>query len=756
MGEVYRATDAKLGRDVALKVLPAEMARDPERLARFRREARAVAALNHPHIVTIFSVEEAEGVHFLTMELVDGQSLDRLIPEGGLPVERIVEIASALADALAAAHEKGIVHRDLKPANVMVGEHGRVKVLDFGLAKEMRATGPTDATLTSAACTATGVVMGTPAYMSPEQVQGRALDHRTDLFSLGVILYELATGRRPFRGPSSAELASSILRDTPPLVTEVRADLPGDLARIIRRCLEKDPRHRVQTARDVGNEFRDLARQTSRTVAPAGSTVPSSADRSRVARAPAPGAARDSAAVAVAVLPFSDMSSAKDQDYLCEGMAEEIMNALVRIDGIRVASRTSAFRARQGGGDLAAIARALSVGHVLEGSVRTSGSRLRVTAQLIDVETGYQLWSERYDREANDVFAVQDEIAAGVVEAVQARLAPGPQAVQPRRQVKNLDAYRHYLQGRHFRYTRNDHGSALRSYEQAVALDPTHAPSWVGLAEATVLAAVYGLIPTASAYAKAKDALATAAQLQGESAEALYTEGLMAFSEQNWQGWEKVLHRAIELQPSYVQAQGLYGANLCARQRTDEAMAPLQRAREVDPLAPFPYAITGLGLLAASRVQESVRYFDDALSFERENTLALWGAGMAKVALGRFEDGIALLEQAVAHARRSGFILGVLGWALAAAGRAAEAKAILAELRARPSPAPAVVSEAWLLAALGEVDGAFEVLGRAENERQLYVCFTGLPGFDTLRSDARFSALLERLGLSLAPGPSQH
>src|SRR5882757_8312047 len=232
MGEVYRAQDAKLGRDVALKVLPAEMAHDPERLARFGREAKALAQLDHPNIVTIHSVEECDDTHFLTMQLVDGLPLDRLIPQGGLPVEQIVEIASALADALAAAHEKGIVHRDLKPANVMVSTEGRVKVLDFGLAKDVGAETSDGATQTSAGLTQAGIVMGTPAYMSPEQISGRALDHRTDIFSLGVILHEMATGRRPFEGTSSAELVSSILRDRPPLVTDVRADLPDDLPRV--------------------------------------------------------------------------------------------------------------------------------------------------------------------------------------------------------------------------------------------------------------------------------------------------------------------------------------------------------------------------------------------------------------------------------------------------------------------------------------------------------------------------------------------
>ncbi|HSA91653.1 MAG TPA: serine/threonine-protein kinase, partial [Terriglobales bacterium] len=317
MGEVYRATDTKLGRDVAIKVLPADMAQDPERLARFQREARTIAALNHPHIVTIFSVEEADGIHFLTMELVEGLSLDRLIPEGGFPVERIIELTGALAAALAAAHEKGIVHRDLKPANVMVTNEGSVKVLDFGLAKEQHAANPTDATLTSAGDTAAGVVLGTVPYMSPEQISGRPVDHRTDIFSLGVVLHEMATGKRPFEGGSSAELASAILRDVPAPVTDVRANLPGDLARIIRRCLEKDPRHRMQTARDVANEFRDLARQASQAVPAA---APAAADVATISGF--------GGRPAIAVLPFDNLSGDPEQEYFADGLAEDLITRL--------------------------------------------------------------------------------------------------------------------------------------------------------------------------------------------------------------------------------------------------------------------------------------------------------------------------------------------------------------------------------------------------------------------------------------------
>src|ERR1700739_4539459 len=333
MGEVYRATDTKLGRDVALKVLPAEMAQDSERLGRFRREAKVLAQLDHPNIVTIYSVEESEGVHFLTMQLVEGRPLDRLICQTGLPIEQILEIAQALADALAAAHEKGIVHRDLKPANVMVTKEGRLKVLDFGLAKDIRGSNLDDATMTSDSRTPVWVVMGTPAYMSPEQTSGRSLDHRTDIFSLGVLLYEMATGKRPFQGGSSAELVSAILRDTPPAVTDSRPDLPTDLARIIRRWLEKEPRHRVQPARDVSSELRDLVRNAAQ---PA--SLSSSA---RTAPAPDSGAVRADEGFWVAVLPFKYMGRDADLSALADGLTDDIITGLSKFSYLRVIARSS-------------------------------------------------------------------------------------------------------------------------------------------------------------------------------------------------------------------------------------------------------------------------------------------------------------------------------------------------------------------------------------------------------------------------------
>src|SRR5579871_6554860 len=350
MGEVYRATDTKLGRDVALKVLPAEMAQDSERLGRFRREAKVLAQLDHPNIVTIYSVEESDGIHFLTMQLVEGIPLDRLISSGGASIEQIVEIAGALADALAAAHEKGIVHRDLKPANVMITNDGRVKVLDFGLAKDVRPEVASDATLTSAGHTQAGIVMGTPAYMSPEQVAGRTLDHRTDIFSLGVVLHEMATGTRPFEGKSSAELASAILRDSPQPVTELRPELPLDLARVIRRCLEKDPRHRIQTARDVSNEFRDLARTSTRLT-----------PLSKPARAvPADsGATRADEGFWVAVLPFKYIGANPDLAALADGFSDDIVTNMSKFSYLRVIARSSTAQYAQRAIDIRTAAKEL-------------------------------------------------------------------------------------------------------------------------------------------------------------------------------------------------------------------------------------------------------------------------------------------------------------------------------------------------------------------------------------------------------------
>jgi TolB-like protein len=489
MGEVYRATDTKLQRDVALKVLSPETASDPERLSRFQREARAVAALNHPHIVTIFSVEESDGIHFLTMELIEGQSLDRLMPPGGLPAAQIIEIAKAVADALSAAHEKGIVHRDLKPANVMVTHEGRVKILDFGLAKDVSAQSFGDATLTSAQ-TQIGVVMGTPAYMSPEQISGRALDHRTDIFSLGVLIHEMCTGRRPFTGHSSAELTSAILRDDPPSITESRADLPSDLARIVRRCLEKDPRYRVQTARDISNEFRDLAR-LSGTAAPA-RPAPISSTPARSLATPSSGtshsAIREDEGFWVAVLPFKYSGTNPDLAALADGLTDEIVANMSKFSHLRVVARSSTARYAQQAVDVRAVAKELNARYVLEGSIRQAGPKVRIATQLVDAASGTSLWAGSYDRAFNSesILDLLDDVVPRIVATVgdtQGILAHSMTEALRSRDPESLTPYEALLRsfGFHQHISAEEHLAGVISLERAVKQEPDRADCWAML-----------------------------------------------------------------------------------------------------------------------------------------------------------------------------------------------------------------------------------------------------------------------------------
>jgi TolB-like protein/Tfp pilus assembly protein PilF len=582
MGEVYRATDTKLGRDVALKVLPAEMAEDPERLGRFRREAKTLAQLDHPNIVTIYSVEESDGVHFLTMQLVDGQRLDRLIPPDGLPAERIVEIAGGLADALAAAHEKGIVHRDLKPANVMVSNEGRVKVLDFGLAKDVRAAHLSDDTLTSDGRTQVGVVMGTPAYMSPEQTSGRPLDHRTDIFSLGVVLHEMATGRCPFEGASSAELVSAILRDTPPPVTDLRSDLPADLARIIRRCLEKDPRYRMQTARDVSNEFRDLARSTTR-------PTPVSSP----ARAADSGASRADEGFWVAVLPFKYTGGNQDLKALAEALSEEVVTGLSRFSYLRVIARGSTGRYSNVSGDVRSIGKELGARYAMEGSLRQAGSKLRLAVQLVDTVSGAHLWAENYERSFSPetVFEIQDDlvprIVATIADAHGVLHRAMSQAVRSKSPAE-LTAYEALLRTLTFaeRISAEEHIIARTCAERAVQLAPNFSQAWAVLAQ--VYAGEYGhlLNPQPEPLERALKAAQRAVDADPSNAGGHCALAYVLFLRKQFQAFRIAAEEALELNP-YAAAEGAV-LGLCMAYSGDweRGCAVVERSMQINPRLP--------------------------------------------------------------------------------------------------------------------------------------------------------------------------
>ena len=389
----------------------------------------------------------------------------------------------------------------------------------------------------------------------------------------------------------------------------------------------------------------------------------------------------------IAVLPFAHLSSDPDDEYFCDGLADELLNALAKIDGLKVAARTSSFSFKGKNTDIAEIARKLGVRSVLEGSVRKSGERLRISVQLIDAADGYQLWSERYDREMRDIFDVQDEITLAVIDALKLKLLGNAKTSILKRETENTEAYKAYLKGRYLRYTKNDHKGAFLAYEEAVRLDPLHAPSWIGLAESCVLQAHYGIVHPLEACSRAKAAIATAREIQGESAEALYVEGFVAFVERNWLACDKAYRRALEIEPNNARALGTFGIINCVLRNVDEALVLFERARESDPLASYPYAMTGAGLVTARRPEEAIPFFEQAFAFEKDQTLALWTYCIANIALGKFEEGIAAAETSVAVSRRTGFFLALLGWALAVAGLTEEAKTILEEIRSRPAGA---------------------------------------------------------------------
>ncbi len=589
MGEVYRATDVRLGRDVALKVLPREMAGDPDRLARFQREARAVAALNHPNVVTLYSVEEADGVHFITMELIEGQPLDRLISANGLPEDRIIEIAGAIAEALAAAHDKGIVHRDLKPANVMVTKECRVKVLDFGLAKDVGAESSNDATLTSAGHTQAGMVMGTPAYMSPEQVSGRPLDHRTDIFSLGVVLHEMATGRRPFEAPSSAEMVSAILRDNPPSVTDIRPDLPADLARVIRRCLEKDPRHRLQTARDVSNEFRDLTRLGSRSV-----TLPTPMPSSHVI--PDSGAVRADEGFWVAVLPFKYTGGNPDLKALAEGLPEEVITGLSRFSYLRVIARGSTAKYSSESGDVRAIGKELGARYVMEGSLRQAGSKLRLAVQLVEATTGAHLWAENFERTFNpeSLFELQDDLVSRIVSTVADMNGVLPRSMSEglrSRPPEQLSPYEAVL--RSFAYcsaARPEELAAARSgLETAVRKAPAYADAWAMLSFLCGPDYVHGYDLQADALEIAASAARRAVALGPSNHLAYFSLASVLWYQKDFDSFRDAAEHAVALNPMDGNSVAFLGELMTYASDAERGMQLAERAKQLNPNHPGWY-----------------------------------------------------------------------------------------------------------------------------------------------------------------------
>jgi serine/threonine-protein kinase len=719
MGVVYKARDTHLDRFVALKVLPPERVTDPERKRRFVREAKAASALNHPNIITIYDIDQESGTDFMVMEYVAGQTLSRLIARG-LALKEAVKYAIQIADALAAAHAVGIIHRDLKPANVMItgtegsGRPGLVKVLDFGLAK-LTEWSQGEATRTM---TAEGVVVGTCAYMSPEQAEGRAVDARSDLFSFGALLYEMLSGRRAFAGPSNLATLTAVLHKEP---APLGGEAPAELERIVMRCLRKNPDERYPGACEVKQALEEVA------LTPA--SLPS-----------------------IAVLPFANLSADKENEYFSDGLAEDIIDALTQVPGLRVMARTSAFAFRGKEVDISEIGAKLKVGHILEGSVRKAGNRIRVTAQLVKVSDGYHLWSQRFDREMTDVFAIQDEISQAIVEKLRVRLAGDRPLVK--RHTENVEAYNLYLRGRHsiFRATPESLAKGKEYLEQAIALDPNYALAYTGMSDYYGASAISGFMVGSEAFSRIRSAGLAALKLDDTLAEAHALLGLArAMGDFDWVEAEREFRRALELNPASPMVHLHYGWHcLRAMGRLDEELSEARRAVELDPLSAsynnnlgYVYDLTGQHELAIAQCRRAMDL--DPSMYLPHSVLA-----MAYGRTGRFKEAIAAAQKGCELSGRTPLALGILAGADGRAGREDEARALLEELATRRRTAyvpPFAMVAAY--GGLGEADQVLEWLEKGVEERDMLVVSSvkSEPAYAPLHAHPRYRALLRTMNL---------
>jgi TolB-like protein/Tfp pilus assembly protein PilF len=790
MGEVYLARDTRLDRQVALKVLPAEVSDDPARLRRLQREAKALAALDHPGIVTIFSVEEAEGVHFLTMAYVKGQTLGELIPANGMPPEKLLELGAALADALRAAHEHGIVHRDLKPANVIVDLEGRLRVLDFGLARVVETvplSSHVQSQTTEEAVTRHGMVLGTIPYMSPEQAEGKPAGPSSDLFSLGVVLYEMATGSRPFRGESAASLVSSILRDTPPPVTEVRPELPEGLGRVIQRCLEKAPGARYESAGAVRKELEALRQEvrSGRVTRAARVGWP----RSRVGlvalaavvvvlaalggtlvwrggQQPGRQAVEGTSAPpirSIAVLPLRNLSGDPGQEYFADGMTEALITDLAKIGALKVISRSSVMRYKGTALRLAEIARELKVDAVVEGSALRLGDSVRVMAQLVDPKTEQALWAESYERGLEGVLQMQREVARAIAGEVQVALTPEEAKRLAGARPVNPEAYDAYLKGSYHwkKLTPQDLDTAQRYFELALAKDPSYAPAYEGLAWVWGCRQQMGIALPREAGPNAKAAALRAIALDDSSAgvhEAL--AAVRTWTDWDWKGAEPEWRRALELDPNSANAHAYFAHFLAITGRFDEAVPHSERALELDPFNALFHALYAQVLYGNRRYDDAVAAARAVLAMQPDHPVARNVLQMCLFSNGMLDEQLAFDRERLA---RDAEFVAALERGFAEGGYAGAQRRVADLLAARLEKSGRLVAPGgggvmgiaqrhlWA----GDYDQAIRWLERAHDVHSAnlpYVSFQ--PLWDPLRSDPRFQDLLRRMNLPASSGKS--
>jgi eukaryotic-like serine/threonine-protein kinase len=756
MGEVYRARDTKLDRDVAIKVLPTAFTADPERLARFEREARLLASLNHPHIAVIHGFEDASGVPALVLELVEGQTLADRLDKGPVPVRDALVFAREIAEALEAAHEKGIIHRDLKPANIQITSHGRVKVLDFGLAKVStlndfeghNRSRPTDDTRD-------GMILGTAAYMSPEQARGQIVDKCADIWAFGCVLYEMLTGIAAFGGDTASDTIAAVLHDQPNW-KRLPNETPVPIRRLLARCLEKDPKRRLRDAADAQIDIDEALTAPTHFVQ---SLVPlrrhnwftgAIAAAGAIAlglgwhaahRGPVSGARVES----IVVLPFDNVSGDAGQDYFVDGMSEAIMTDLAKINGLKVISRTSAMSYKNSRKPLSTVVRELGVEAVVTGSVLRSGDRVRITAQLIHGATDTHLWAESYDRSLDDILVVQRDLARAIAKEIRFSLQPDHQPGAARSVRLDRDAYDAYLLGRH--YTKERSPEALERsasyFERAIEHDPAFAPAYAGLADVYSLMEVYSGAAPVTVHLKAKEMALKALAIDPSLGEAHASLAWTAFTfDFDWSSAEHHFRESIRLNPGYATAHHWYGIYLSAMGRFDQARDEMRKAVELDPLSSVIQTQSGFPLFFAGENEKAIEVY-------RRAARAFPASRNPHTALARSLIMKGAYNEAIAEMRMPTPTLndGLLGMAHAFAGNTSDAHKILENLTVKSRQTHVSAQEyVWVYIGLGDKERALDWLDRAYDERGVFVAWMKtFPLYNPLRRETRFKQVLARL-----------
>ncbi len=734
MGVVYKAEDTKLKRDVAIKFLPQHVAANAQNRQRFKMEAQAAAALNHPNIAHVYAIEESGSDIFIVMEYIDGQEIKERVVSGKWQVAEIVNLAIQIARGLQAAHQKEIVHRDIKSANIMLTREHQIKIMDFGLAMMRK----------ESLSIKSDSVSGTADYMSPEQAKDGFIDHRTDIWSFGVVLYEMLTGELPFKGDYEQAVFYAISNEIPQQIFKFRKDVPVTVQQVVEKMLQKNVNQRYQTASEI---IADL--ETINPVGAKHSGLQSSGNKINDAENASP---LRSSSPSIAVLPFVNMSTDPENEYFSDGLAEDLINALTQIKDLHVVARTSAFSFKGKNTDVREIGKQLNVKSVLEGSVRKAGNRLRITAQLIDVADGFHRWSEQYDRVMDDVFAIQDEITLAIVEKLKIKLLRKEKKALGKRRIDNRDAFNLFLKGRYFWNNRTKDGmqKSIEYFQQAIEIEPNYALAYVGICDAYSMLGAYNFLPPKDSYPIAKQATLKAIEIDDTLAEAYASLGYVVYEyDWDWAGGEKAFLRAIELNPGVWTAHAWYAHYLMMLARLDEAEKEMKIAQKLDPLGLITNANVGYIHHLARDYRKAISEYQRTLEIDPAFYPALDYLGEAYLQLGEFEQAIEAFNKALVASQNGPDVVVRLGYLYGVIGENDKARKMIDELLSRSKKEFIAASGiALIYMGLNETDKAFEWLKKAYEERAPFLTYLKVdPRFDRLRDDPRFIDLMRRVGL---------